>query len=716
MRNVLCLVLFIPFFLAGILHAETKIDRKAVVERHNIKSSDLHLQLPLGNGNFCVTVDGTGLQTFGGNIMSHDAWHTSPLPEGFKPEDVPATGSFQQGRCVPGQGDNSLPEGFGPLRQWMFDNPHIANLGRIRLMRPGGVEIKPEEIAHVRRTLDLWNGIHTSTITIDAKGIKITTFVYENGGVGIEIISGDIEDGSLELVVDFPCPNEKKGTWAGDFHLHDRHSTHRQIAEDRFSEEEPGGFYVQLERKADDLEYPVQILCERGKITGWDPDKHSIRISGNRSPCLFLTLSTCKSVRFDEFIKDDPKTFQSRKSYFQESSQIRWNNFWQSGAFIDLSESTDPRWRELERRIVLSQYLLRCNTAGSWPSAESGLLTTDPWRGQFHMEMVWWHLAHYALWDRLELSDEALKCYEKHKPVARQLAEQLGYKGYKWGKSIGPEGRTAPWSGNQILLWKQPHPIFFAELEYRNRPGKETLEKWTDIIEGTAENMADYVTKDADRVYHLDPVMPPSEQGITRDTVFDLAYWRWGLDAANRWRERMNKPRNEHWDEVRKNLALLPTIDDPKDGRVFVHSVDWLDTFTKRNWEHPDPVGVLGMLPPIEGVDGETARRTVRKIAAEWQWNRCWGWDFPWIAMAAARVGEPELAVDMLLHESSRNHYDERGVCTGGPCPYLPGNGGLLYAVALMAAGWDDGPEDDAPGFPKNGQWKVRHEGLKKAP
>ncbi len=75
--------------------------------------------------------------------------------------------------------------------------------------------------------------------------------------------------------------------------------------------------------------------------------------------------------------------------------------------------------------------------------------------------------------------------------------------------------------------------MFFAELEYRLRPTAATLAKWSEIIEGTAEHMADYAVWNATTgLYHLDPVMPPSEQGITRDTVFDLAYWRWGLDLA----------------------------------------------------------------------------------------------------------------------------------------------------------------------------------------
>ena len=46
-----------------------------------------------------------------------------------------------------------------------------------------------------------------------------------------------------------------------------------------------------------------------------------------------------------------------------------WNRFWSTGGAIDLSGSTDPRWRELERRIVLSQYLTAIQCAGRYPAA-----------------------------------------------------------------------------------------------------------------------------------------------------------------------------------------------------------------------------------------------------------------------------------------------------------------------------------------------------------
>ena len=86
--------------------------------------------------------------------------------------------------------------------------------------------------------------------------------------------------------------------------------------------------------------------------------------------------------------------------------------------------------------------------------------------------------------------------------------------------------------------------------------------------------------------------------------------------------------------------------------------------------------------------------------------------------MAAARIGKPDEAVNALLMEvgKKKNSYSVCGINKGGPADtYFPGNGGLLYAVAMMAAGWDGAPERNAPGFPDDGSWVVRHEGLNKA-
>jgi hypothetical protein len=49
-----------------IIKAQTLIDRKALVQRHNVinKGTDTLSSLSVGNGRFAFTVDATGLQTF----------------------------------------------------------------------------------------------------------------------------------------------------------------------------------------------------------------------------------------------------------------------------------------------------------------------------------------------------------------------------------------------------------------------------------------------------------------------------------------------------------------------------------------------------------------------------------------------------------------------------------------------------------------------------
>ena len=81
----------------------------------------------------------------------------------------------------------------------------------------------------------------------------------------------------------------------------------------------------------------------------------------------------------------------------------------------DLSGSTDPRAAELERRVVLSQYLTAIQCAGSLPPQETGL-TYNSWFGKSHLEMHWWHAAHFALWNRVELLERSLSWYGRILP------------------------------------------------------------------------------------------------------------------------------------------------------------------------------------------------------------------------------------------------------------------------------------------------------------
>ena len=298
---------------------------------------------------------------------------------------------------------------------------------------------------------------------------------------------------------------------------------------------------------------------------------------------------------------------------------------------------------------------------------------------------------------------------------ARETARKQGYRGARWQKQTGPGGWESPTGVGEFLIWQQPHAIFFADLDYRRHPNSQTLARWNGIVEDTAEFMASFVAWDEPtRTYRLGPgikTMPENTNAQrTTNPAFDLCYWRYGLRVAQEWRERQGLARNPEWDKVLKALAPLPV----QDG-LYLQQEGMTNTYTTMNWEHPGQIGIYGMLPG-DGVDKKIAHATVRKVFETWKWDSCWGWDFPMMAMAAARVGEPGMAIDALIHPSHKNLICANGFSRGGPYPYFPANGGLLYAIAMMAAGWDGCPEKATPGFPADGSWSVKTEGFRMAP
>jgi len=104
-------------------------------------------------------------------------------------------------------------------------------------------------------------------------------------------------------------------------------------------------------------------------------------------------------------------------------------------------------------------------------------------------------------------------------------------------------------------------------------------------------------------------------------------------------------------------------------------------------------------------VDQTILSGTLDTIMKKWNWDTTWGWDFPMLAMSAASVGKSEQALDFLLMEVPKNRYLLNGhnYQNARLAIYLPGNGGLLTAVAKMCVGKQ---------FPDNGKWNVRYENL----
>ena len=687
---VLCVGLL---WTRSIYAEEHPIHREALVRRHNIETTQPSASEPLqvGNGEFAFGVDATGLQTFSGNTLAQWGWHSLPLPAGMRVEDFkPTELPLRDGRKVP---YNISATGQQALYNWLRDNPHRLNLGRLSL-RLDGHTLKLGDLHGFHQQLDLWRGVVTTRYELDGQPVQVQTCAHPTlDAVGVRIDSPLIAAGRLSVELAFPYGANNNS--CADWKSPERHKTTVTLQ---------GGNRADFARRLDNDSYTASL--------GWS----GAASPKQTAPHTFVLTGSGAGGRLELVCAFAPKPISEAlpsAGKLADESASHWAKFWRSGGAIDLSHSKDERWRELERRIVLSLYLLAVNEAGSLPPAESGLYNNSGWSARFHLEMHWWHGVHYALWNRWPLFDRSLNWYQRALPFARDLARSQGYVGARWPKT-GPEGHEFPSPIGPLLIWQQPHPIYYANLDYRLHPSRETLEKWRDIVFDSAAFMATYATHDKEAGgYTLDgplKTVPENNPLNIRNPIFELAYWRFGLEVAQQWRERLGMNREPKWDAVIRSLPPLPTHDG-----VYLFSENATDTYTRWNWEHPSLIGIKGMLPG-DGVDSIKMRATVHKVMDTWQWDKCWGWDFPMMAMAAARSGEPKLAIDALLYSSPKNSFDARGLSSGGPFPYFPSNGGLLTAVAMMAAGWDGAPARHAPGFPDDGSWDVRCENLNPLP
>ena len=694
----LIIVTFLLIFCYVEMVEGGQIDRKALVMRHNVTQTriDKFSPLSVGNGRFCYTVDITGMQTFPDlyrdgtplSTMAEWGWHRFSNVENYQLSDV---FSFVDtyGKKVP------YPIGPSPGREYLRANPHQMGLALIGLLKGNGETFLKDDLSESCQQLNVWQGMLESRFKLSGIPVEVTTFCHpDKDELVYHLKSSLFSENKLGVQISFPFPSAAFGKEPAVWNVKEGHSS--WIV--RSSKNE----WI-VKHQVDDFIYYCRI-------------RTSAKAALRELSChnYFLELHSGK----DEFkllveFSTDEKVLDSSDDYASAAwaNAKAWEMFWMSGAAVDLSGSKDQRWKELERRIVLSQYLTAIQSRQQYPPQETGL-TCNSWYGKFHLEMHWWHSVHFALWGRSAYLANTLAWYNDIYSVAKSYTAEQGYKGVRWPKMIAPDGVEAPSNVGPLLVWQQPHPIFYAELLYRENPTEEILERFSDLIDSTAEFMYDYAHWDSTRkCYVLGPPIISAREGNSGtfqeniNPAFELAYWSWGLKKANDWRERMGKKRNLNWDQMAESMAPWPIV-----NGVYVEA----ESVLEKDWGHPTQLAVCGFLPSSARLDKKVMRKTLRHVLDNWDWAETWGWDFPLIAMTAIRLNEPEWALEALFKNVQKNTYLSNGHnFQHEELPlYLPGNGGLLTVVAMMCAGWD-GCQEETPGFPKNGQWNVKWEGLK---
>lgn len=646
--------------------------------------------------------------------------------------------------CAPGE---------EAIYTWLRENPHRANLAGIALLYKGQA-ITSAQLSNISQELDLYTGvIHSNYSIADTTGANRTDCSVQTAcdgdsdTVAFRIDSEGLSE-NLTVCISFPFGSPEKSGGVFPAPEEDGEEVILFPTEDAFY----SGFsditqILTLRRRQNNDSYYVTLSTENGTIEpGPVPHSYCIRTFGD------TTLSF--AVSFALHAAPAPQDFET-VSY---RSAVVKKKFWESGAAIDFSKCKAPEAKELERRIILSEYLLSIQAAGSLPPAETGL-TCNSWYGKFHLEMHPWHAAWLPLWGHGDLLKKSLIWYEKHLPEARENAKKNGFAGARWPKMVGENGTDSPSVIAPLLIWQQPHLILLCELLYQTEKSidkqKEMLTHYFPLLKETADFMADFAVYNPGKdVYELlGPMIPAQECHKPKDTknpTFEAEYWYYGLKTAAKWGERLEMLAPDAWKTL-ENRNTAPVSPNHVSGRLSDtsgntvlradvatschtwHTVadklilpspdangcypaheDCPDTFTSYNKDHPSMLCAYGLLDTGR-LQPEVAANTLRKVEACWDYNSLWGWDFAVLAMTALRLGDRLHALSLLLSDTPKNRYVTNGHNNqegDSSLPlYLPGNGSLLLALAMFAGGFPGAKS--CGGFPKDGMWEgIKIEGF----
>ena len=709
------------------------IDREAVLFRNNplITEADPLASLTVGNGHFATTVDVTGMQSYvedykNGiplNAMSDWGWHSFPNKDNLTPEESEKSFDFGHGhKEVYAVEYKKAEDGRHKMATEYFRvNPHRLNLGAVglELKDANGRRVPLKDITDIHQQLDLWQGEITSSYKVYDQQVNVTTAgLPDRDAVAYRISTPLLKNHRAQVSIRLPYPTGKHADDASDWTKDASHQS-RIVSQQ--------GNTAVIEHRIDTTTYYINIRWE-GQAQLQEVKTHTYQLATDAEALAFEVEYTPSLVRCDSIATNKPFRFDTA----QKTTQKFWHKFWTQTAFVDFGLCTDPRAKELERRVVLSQYLTRINCANNMPPQETGL-TYNTWFGRPHLEMTWWHAVDFALWNQPQVVAQMLRWYDDvAAPIAKKIAERQGFQGIRWMKMTDPWAGEAPSNTGSFLTWQQPHYIYLAEEMYRANPTAETLKQYAANVEATAEFMADFAK--TGKLFGQTAMQECMTKDISYNHPFELAYFRYGLSVANQWRERMGKPRNKQWDDIISRLAPLPMTKDgiftaglpkgktqglktfdPFDGPSTAPTESFAD---KTRNDHPACLGAFGLLPSsLVCCDSIAAQKTLDWVMQNWNWLTTWGWDYGMTAMAAARIGDTETALKALLIDTQKNTYLKNGhnfQTADRLRLYLPGNGALLTAIAMMCAGWDGNKEGLNPGFPKDGRWNVRWEGLRR--
>lgn len=606
--------------------------KQGFVEKFDVINTKIDVENPLtiGNGNLAFTMDVTGLQTLKKDynliplMTMTNKFATKETTLALEKENFIA----RDGRIVSYMTKKEgQEEAFDSLRT----NHFKYNLFNLAFYYNDEL-IKSEEISNINQHLYLYYGLIVSKFTY--KNEEVTTRAY-------------IDYKYNTLVFSFKSKLFKKG-------LNVRLSSN-----------------VAWYNKEGSKEERINIAYDKEKILIEDL---------YRKDEIFYALKDMFIVK-----KEDSIAFYSSKEENEMTLGINekikrslnlWPEFWNK-----TKEYYNDNL-EIERRIVLSLYLIRVNSLGIYPPAETGL-TCNSWYGKFHLEMHLWHDLGMIYYGHYDLVIPSIDYYFTILDEAKKRAASNGFKGARWPKMTDLTGLDSPSDIGCLLMWQQPHIIFMLSEIKRLNPSFD-MTKYNELIEETALCLASFFVEENGK-YYLDKPLRPAQEFYEPETVdspiFEVEYFIYSLALANKLLG--NHKNKENFEKIIKNAVMPHVFEDAYEGHLNTN-----ETYTKYNFDHPLPIMAYSYFKS-ERLNPKIVKNSLDKIFKTFKIDTMWGWDFPSFAMCLYNLGEYDKAVEMLLSNYPKNTYLKNGHNIQYPdhetLPlYLPGNGAFLIASYML--------------------------------
>lgn len=216
---------------------------------------------------------------------------------------------------------------------------------------------------------------------MDGSAVKLTTQGdFESDSVAFQVESSLLSSGDLEVELDFPYPpvhttKYKYEVFVGSYDFPLNHST------TLVRSEEDGTAHIRHEMQ--ETSYFVNLRWPTGAPLDLSRNEaqNSSAITAHRYTLSQPTASNssgASTISFTANFSPNQGT-PDLPAAIQERNPVAWNEYWSEGGFVDLTGSTNPNATELQRRIVLSQYHIRVNSAADVQSPQESGLMNNGW-------------------------------------------------------------------------------------------------------------------------------------------------------------------------------------------------------------------------------------------------------------------------------------------------------------------------------------------------